>query len=198
MTDSENVKPAKPGGRFVKGKSGNPSGRPRKTKPKVEAMASAYDIITTLTLPMVQDGVERQMTFDEVLTLKIYQNALKGSPLDRKKIIRMIEKRDAIRTAKQKSGNSEARNIPKLRMSMDTRNADAAMLILGIARHNPKHEDETQSHEHAQLLLEPWAVQAALSRRRSTVPLSRRNISDIIRCTGASNTLKWPSGSRDY
>ena len=110
----------------------------------------------------------------------------------------MIEKRDAIRTAKQKSGNSEARNIPKLRMSMDTRNADAAMLILGIARHNPKHEDETQSYEHAQLLLEPWAVQAALSRRRSTAPLSRRNISDIIRCTSASKTLKWPSGSRDY
>jgi hypothetical protein len=146
---------------------------------------------------VMQDGVERQMTFDEVLTLKIYQNALEGSPLDRRKIIRMIEKRDVIRTAKQKSGTSEAKNIPKLRMLMDPRNADAAMLILGIARHNPKYEDVTQSHEHTHLVLEPWAVQAALSRRRSTVPLSLRNIADVIRCTGASNTLKWPSGSRD-
>ena len=81
-------------------------------------------------------------------------------------------------------------------MSVDPSNADAAMLILGIARHNPARADLAQAQGRAQLLLEPWAVQAALSRGRSTVPLHPRVLSEIERCTRASSTLKWPSRSR--
>lgn len=196
MSGGEKDRAAKPGGRFVKGKSGNPKGRPRKIKPQVEARASAFDIITKLTLPMVQDGVEREVTLQEALTLKTYQDALKGSQLARKKIIKMIEERDAIRGKQQKSSSSQFRNIPMQCMSVDPSNADAAMLILDIARHDLTRAELAQYHERAQLLLEPWAVQVALSRRRSTVPLAERERTEIERCTRASSTLKWPSGSR--
>lgn len=193
-TDKE--KPAKSGGRFTKGRSGNPKGRPRKIKPPVEARSSAFDVITKLTMSMVQDGVEREVTLQEALTLKTYQDALKGSQLARKKIIKMIEERDAVRATKQKSSGAHYRKIPIRFMSKDPDNADAAMLLLDIARHNPDREDLAQYHDRAQLLLEPWAVQVALSRRRSTVPLTPSDLLEIDRCTRASSSLKWPSGSK--
>jgi hypothetical protein len=185
----------KPAGRFVKGKSGNPTGRPRKTKPPAEARASAFDIVTSLTLPMVQDGVMREVTLQEALTLKTYQDALKGSHLARKKIIKMIQDRDALRATQQKSSTFLARKIDYRTMSVDPDTADAAMLILDIARHNPARAEFTS--DRAQLLLEPWAVQAALGRRRSTVALAPRDISEITRCTRESASLNWPRGSRD-
>ena len=91
MSEGEQDNAPKLGGRFAKGKSGNPKGRPRKAAPPVEARSSAFDIITRLTLPMVQDGVMREVTLQEALTLKTYQDALKGSQLARKKIIKLIE-----------------------------------------------------------------------------------------------------------
>ena len=191
----EKDKAPKPGGRFVEGKSGNPNGRPRKIKPKIEIRASAFDIIIKLTLPMVQDGVEREVTLQEALTLKTYQDALKGSQLARKKILKLIEEREAIRATKATSSGGQARKIPMLSMSKDPDNADAAMLLLDIARHNAARAQLAHSQGWAQILLEPWAVQAALSRRRSSVPLAERERMEIERCTRAASTLKWPSGS---
>ena len=196
MSVGEQDKAPKLAGRFARGKSGNPKGRPRKVAPPVETRSSAFDIITRLTLPMVQDGVMREVTLQEALTLKTYQDAVKGSQLARKKIIKLIEERDTIRATKQRSSGFQARKIPMQAMSVDPSNADAAMLILGIARHNPARAELAQAQGRAQLLLEPWAVQAALSRGRSTVPLHPRVLSEIERCTRASSTLKWPSRSR--
>ena len=196
MSEGEQDKAPKSGGRFARGKSGNPKGRPRKVALPVEARSSAFDIITRLTLPIVQDGVMREVTLQEALTLKTYQNALKGSQLARKKIIKMIEERETTRAARQKSRGLQAPKIKRLIMSVDPSNADAAMIILGIALHNPARAELAQARGRAQLLLEPWAVQAALSRGRSTVPLHPRVLSEIERCTRASSTLKWPSGSR--
>jgi hypothetical protein len=51
-----------------------------------------------------------------------------------------------------------------LRISPDPDNADAALLLLGIAAPNPARAEFGE--DRAQLLLEPWAVQAALQRRR--------------------------------
>ncbi len=64
-------------GRFQKGQSGNPAGRPRKRRPHV----SAFDIIFDKTLAVTQNGVERELTIDEALQLKTYQAALKGSKM---------------------------------------------------------------------------------------------------------------------
>jgi hypothetical protein len=60
-------------------------------------------------------------------------------------------------------------------------NADAALLLLGIAALNPARADIGAGR--AQLLLEPWAVQAALRRRRGGNRLDDKECGEIRRCT---------------
>ena len=76
--------------RFQKGRSGNPSGRPKKRRPHV----SAFDIIFDKTLTITQGGAERELTVDEALQLQTYQAALKGSKMAIRQVLKMIEKRE--------------------------------------------------------------------------------------------------------
>ncbi len=74
----------------------------------------------------------------------------------------------------------------------DPTNAEEALLILGIAGHDPRW---AQAEGEERLLLEPWAVQAALSRRRRS-PLSDREVGEVERCTRDVERLKWPGGKK--
>jgi hypothetical protein len=62
------------------------------------------------------------------------------------------------------------------------------MRLLGIAAPNKSREE----HDPDAILLEPWAVQAALRRRRGSKALTTKDIDDIKRCTRAPETLRWP------
>jgi hypothetical protein len=75
----------------------------------------------------------------------------------------------------------------------DPDNADAALLLLGIAAHDAARAE--LSKDRAQLLLEPWAVQAALRRRRGGQRLSDGERSEIRRCTRDADGLRWPRGT---
>ena len=73
-------------GRFEKGRSGNPAGRPKARRPHV----SAFDIIFDRKLTVTQNGVERELTIDEALQLQTYQAALKGSKIAIRSVLKMI------------------------------------------------------------------------------------------------------------
>ena len=62
--------------RFRKGQSGNPRGRPRK-QPVIQT--SAFDVVIAPTLTIVQDGSPRDVTVDEALQHKTYQDAIAGN-----------------------------------------------------------------------------------------------------------------------
>jgi hypothetical protein len=79
-----------------------------------------------------------------------------------------------------------AKNGPKVsppaitrHISPDPDNADAALLLLGIAAPNPERAEYAE--DRAQLLLEPWAAQAALHRRRGGQRLTDRERDEIRR-----------------
>jgi hypothetical protein len=67
------------------------------------------------------------------------------------------------------------------------RNADDAMWLLGILGPNTSKE-----YYQGALLLEPWAVQAALDRRRGGKALTPKEVDEIKRSTRADETLRWP------
>jgi hypothetical protein len=75
----------------------------------------------------------------------------------------------------------------KCYISPDPDNADAALQLLGIAAPNPARADI--GADRSQLLLEPWAVQAALRRRRGGDRLTEGERDEIRRCTRDPDSL---------
>jgi hypothetical protein len=172
-------------GRFQKGQSGNPAGRPKARRPHI----SAFDIIFDKMLTASQNGVERELTVEEALQLQTYQAALKGSKMAVRIVLKMIEKREA---ALAKAASPARQGPMKWRWEHDPRNADQAMLLLGITVRDPSWTGECKYG--VRMKLASWAAQAALSRpgRRK---LSQRGVDAIKRETLESDKLKWPRGS---
>jgi hypothetical protein len=92
-----------------------------------------------------------------------------------------------------KHAQKASRKPIDLLTSPDPNNADAALLLLGIAALNPARADI--GADRAQLLLDPWAVQAALQRRRGGDRLTDRERDEIRRCTRDPESLQWPRGT---
>lgn len=164
--------------RFQPGQSGNPKGRPKARRPN----NSAFDVIFDQRLSVTQGGKERELTVDEALQLQTYQEALKGSRMAIRKVLKMIEKREA--ALAKKVGPRSARIPIEHHYSAD--NANEAMRILGIADQDPDFESRWK--------VNAWATQAALSR-----PGRRKFASDDVESikffTHDADTLHWPRGS---
>jgi hypothetical protein len=143
--------------RFRKGHSGNPKGRPRKSRTDA---VSAFDIVIDRTLTLTHDGKLREVTLEEALQHRTYREALSGNRSARREVLRMIAKREQWLAKKQ----PQQRSIKRLIEPSDPTNAHAALLLLGIAERDTRWNDPKEPYE--RLLLQPWAAQAALSRRR--------------------------------
>ena len=164
-------------GRFKKGQSGNPKGRPKKRRPHI----SAFDIIFDQILTVTQNGKERELTIDEALQLQTYQAALKGSRMAIRKVLKMIEQREAALAQKDKT---PPRQIP-MEVHHAADNANEAMRILDIAEPDPVHPNRWK--------LNVWAAQAALS-RPGRKKFTEREVSDVKLFTRDSDKLRWPHG----
>jgi hypothetical protein len=168
--------------RFHKGQSGNPRGRPRK-QPK--PLSSAFDVVIDRTLTIVQGGRSREVTVDEALQHKTYQDAIAGNRAARREVLKMIAKREKAITKRA----PRPKPMEVLTELEDPRNADEALLILGIACRDPCWNEEPGERE--RLLLEPWAVEAALGRRAAR-RMNRQEIENTQRLTRDADTLHWP------
>jgi len=174
-------------GWFPKGRSGNLKGRPTSSRaPK----PSAFEVLVEKTLTVTDHLGTREMTMKEGLQRRTYQDALAGKRMAMREVVKWIIKRQAwfAKHAPKASRPEITRHI-----SPDPDNADAALLLLGIAMPNTARADV--SADRAQLLLEPWAVQAALRRRRGGQRLTDRERDEIRRCTHDPDGLRWPRGS---
>jgi hypothetical protein len=173
-------------GWFRKGQSGNPGGRPKGRQAKSK---SAFDVIVDKTLTVSRDGASREITVEEALQQRTYQDALAGKRMAIREVLRWILKRE------QWFAKNKANRGPRAIFAgtiQDPDNADAALMLLGIAKQNP--DRAGLRIDRAQLLLEPWTVAAALRRRRGAQSLTNKEISDIRRCSRDDGTLKLPAG----
>jgi len=174
-------------GQFRKGHSGNPKGRPRKQLALPDAPRSAFEVVLEKRVTVTQGGIDQELSVEEALQLRTFQDALAGNRGARRDVLKMIAKREQ---AMEDRGLRAQRAMPSIprKISPDPRNADAAMCLLGIAAPDKSREE----HDPDAILLEPWAVQAALRRRRGGNALTTRDVSEIKRCTRAPETLRWP------
>jgi hypothetical protein len=170
--------------RFRKGLSGNPKGRPRKPAAR---SASAFDIVIDRTLTVMQDGRARELTIDEALQHKTYLEAIAGSRAARRQILKMI----AVREKAMTKSAPQTASVSVLTEAHDPRNVDDALLILGIATQDRSCDDEP-TYDPTALLLETWAVQAALARRTAR-RLGKQDIETGRYCTRDASGLQWPT-----
>ena len=175
-------------GRFLKGHSGNAKGRPCKRKALPDATGSAFEILFEKRVTVTQGGVDQELSVEEALQLRTYRDAVAGNRASQRAVLKMIIKRE------KAIGDRGQRVMPLItsKTETDPRNADAAMCLLGIAAPDPSREE----HNPGALLLEPWAVQAALGRRRGSKALTPGDVDDIERSTRAPQTLRWPRGKK--
>ena len=168
--------------RFRKGQSGNPAGRPKARRPHV----SAYEVVFDKTLKVTQNGVERELTIEEALQLQTLQAALDGSRMAIRQVLKMIEKREAALTKR----NRAAPTPIKLEHEYEADNAWEAMRILGIADYEDTVGVEPDKRR---MKLTTWAVQAALS-RPGRKKLTEQDVRDVNLFTFDAEKLKWPRG----
>lgn len=176
--------------RFRKGQSGNPKGRPKKKAVPTEE--SAFDIIMDKRLTVTRNGVPREMTVEEALLHKTYQEAIAGKARAQREIIRLILNRESAQVSKTASKGPVVSVVTE---PTDPQNSNEALLILGIAGPDPRWE--THEDSAGRLLLEPWAVQKALSRRRGGNALTASEIEEIKRCTRDPESLQWPRSAAE-
>jgi hypothetical protein len=177
--------PSRPnGGRFQKGHSGNRKGRPvRSRSPQDPVLEVLVNPTVTVTGP---DGA-RELSWEELLHWKMFQAALAGKAMAIRQVAKWIT--EYWEWVAKHAPKPMPRPITQL-ISADPENADEALQLLGIALPNPDRADIGLTR--AQLLLEPWAVQAALRRRRGGSQLTDRQRLDVQRQTRDSDSLRWP------
>jgi hypothetical protein len=142
------------------------------------------------TLTVTHNGKPREVTVEEALQHRTYQDALAGNRAARREVLKMIAKGEKWLAAHApKHRPVEVRIEP-----VDPDNAHEVLILLGIAEPDTRWSGSSNRYEC--LLLRSWAVQAALSRsgRRR---LSARDVSEIKRCTRDAGTLRWPAGAMD-
>jgi hypothetical protein len=184
---SDPVGPGRPPAatRFRKGESGNPKGRPRSNPPD---SSSAFNVVFDRTLTLTQGGKPREVAVEEALQHRTYQDAIAGNRAARREVLKMIAKREKWLAAKA----PKQRPVELLTEPTDPDNAHEALILLGIAEPDLRWTAEDDKYE--RLLLQPWAVQVALS-RRGRRSLSAKDISEIKRCTKDAEKLRWPAGA---
>lgn len=164
--------------RFKPGQSGNPRGRPRKPRrPNI----SAFEIVLEKRLTTTVGGKERELTVEEVLQQQTLKDALAGKRMAIRKVLKMIEKREAALAKKFRPASAP--------VTMETHhcadNANQAMRILDIA---------VPDHIHTnRMRVQAWATQAAI-RRPGRRKFSKRDVCDIKFFTNEVGALRWPRG----
>lgn len=185
MTDEQSRSQKSNTGQFPKGRSGNPKGRPRGSG-KRSPTSSAVEVLLDKTLTVTKGGISRQLTMEEALQERTFNDALAGKRLAMREVLKWIAAYEAWQA---KHAPKPPPRLTPFLVSPSPRNVDEALVLLGIAAHDPDRAHITT--DRAQLLIEPWAAQLALRRMRGY--LDQRQREDIQRATRDPHSLVWPS-----
>ncbi|WP_394270327.1 DUF5681 domain-containing protein [Qipengyuania sp.] len=175
MTDNEPVGYAKPpvATRFLKGRSGNPRGRPKNRRREVPYDAALGQMVT-----IREDGHERRVTAAEAFLLQLTQKGLAGDSAAARWSLEAIE-------AARASLTEEHEKVQVI-ITLVASGADCILDTLGLA--TLKYADDPLR---SRWEINPWAVEAALS-RMGTRGLTEAEQREVWRNTRLPHKVAWP------
>ena len=164
-------------GKFQKGISGNPKGRPKK-----EGHRTAYDVILDQTVTVTIEGSSDELTTEEAIKQRLLKDAFASEATAMRKVLKMIERREAFIAKKRDKGSSGV----TLGFHYYSDNAQDALRILEIAEPDMRVGGVRWN-------IHTWAAQAALSRpgRRSFAKSMKKKLEFFI---FDAHLLRWPKG----
>jgi hypothetical protein len=133
--------------RFVKGKSGNPKGRPKATR-----VGSSLANLVNQTITVTLEGIPRKMPLTEALAMSLAHRALAGNTAAAREFMRIVEKV----AAEQKLAEEKPDRIEKMVISwVDPKECNTSLEKLGAIK---------QVEENWRI--QTWVVEEALKRSR--------------------------------
>ena len=159
--------------RFAKGRSGNPSGRPRGRHRQ-----APYESVLGQMVKIREGGAERHVTAAEAFVLQLAKRGLKGDGAAARECLAMIEQaRERLR-----AGQSPISTIVLVGVAPGS--VTSALEPLRMAKKLDLYR------ETARMALEPWLVEAALARLDRT--LSSAEQRTIVDATRTPHKVRWP------
>ena len=159
--------------RFTKGRSGNPSGRPRGRHRQ-----APYESVLGQMVKIREGGAERHVTAAEAFLLHLTKRGLEGDDAAARASLAVIEEA----RERQRAGQSLISTI--VLVSVAPGSVTSALEPLRMAK------KLDPDRETARMALEPWLVEAALGRLGRTLsPAEQRT---IINATRTPHKVKWP------
>ena len=159
--------------RFTKGRSGNPSGRPRGRH-----RDAPYEAVLGRMVKIREGGTERPVPADVAFLLQLRKRALEGDGAAARECLAMIEQ------ARERQGAGQSPITTIVLVGVAPGGVTSALEPLRMAK------KLDPFRETARIALEPWLVEAALARLDRTLsPAEQRT---IINATRTPHKVRWP------
>lgn len=160
--------------RFVKGRSGNPRGRPKNRHSEVP-----YDTLLGQMVTIREDGRERRVTAAEAFILQLTRKGLQGDSAAARASLAAIE---TARASRSPPGSDRV-----MRIILMSYGVGCVLRILGMGiKRNPLDKDRVRWQ------LQPWIVQAALDRLADRV-LTTEEQREVWGVTRQPEKVNWPA-----
>ena len=159
--------------RFVKGRSGNPRGRPKQRHRQIP-----YDTVLGQMVTIREDGRERRVTAAEAFLLQLTRKGLQGDSSSARASLAAIE---TARASRSPPGAHEV-----LRITIISYGVGCVLRILGLGiKRHPLDERKVRWE------INPWIIEAALARLGSR-RLSEEEQREVVKVARSPEKISWP------
>ena len=156
--------------RFAKGRSGNPAGRPRGRHRE-----PPYEAVLGQMVTIREGGTERRVRAEEAFLLQLVKRGIEGDSTAARASLALIEE------ARKRQSPEEPLIVTWL---MPLESVTPALEALRMAR------KLDPSRKTARITIEPWLVEAALTRLEE--PLDAADQQTILNATRTPRKVRWP------